>query len=75
MFSAINWKGKHPEILAILVVDGEWTAETLRIMANIFDYVVPLNHVNELAKTISEYVKGDKSKLKWLVKFEIHAAS
>jgi len=75
MFSAINWKGKHPEMLAILVVDGEWTAETLRIMANIFDYVVPLNHVNELAKTISEYVNGDKSKLKWLVKFEISAAS
>ena len=75
MFSAINWKGKHPELLAILVVDGEWTAETLRIMANVFDYVVPLNHVNELAKTISEYVNGDKTKLKWLISFEVKTAA
>ncbi|WP_081285346.1 hypothetical protein [Tritonibacter mobilis] len=74
MFSAINWKGKHPEMLAILVVDGEWTAETLRIMANIFDYVVPLNHVNELAKTISDYLGGDRTKLKWLVRFEVDPA-
>lgn len=75
MFSAINWKGKHKELLAILVVDGEWTAETLKVMARIFDYVVPLRHVNDLASTISEYLKGDRSKLKWLIEFSISAAS
>lgn len=74
MFSAINWKGKHREMLAILIVDGEWTAETLRIMANIFDYVVPIGRVNELAETLASYVSGDKSKLKWLVDFRIEAA-
>jgi len=75
MFSAINWKGKHREMLAILIVDGEWTAETLRIMSNIFDYVVPIGRVNELAETLESYVSGDKSKLKWLVDFKIEAAT
>lgn len=71
MFSAINWKGRHKEMLAILVVDGEWTAETLRIMAGVFDYVTPLSHVNELAVAIREYLAGDSSKLKWLIDFKI----
>jgi len=74
MFSAINWKGKHPKMLAVLIVDGEWTAETLRIMANVFDYVVPIGRVNELAETLASYVGGDESKLKWLIQFRIEAA-
>jgi hypothetical protein len=75
MFSAINWKGKHKDMLAILVVDGDWTAETLRVMAKIFDYVVPLRHVNDLAKTVSEYLDGDRTKLKWLIDFSITPAA
>ncbi|MCL2726208.1 MAG: hypothetical protein FWD69_17425 [Polyangiaceae bacterium] len=75
MFSAINWKGKHRDILAILVVDGEWTAETLRVMARVFDYVVSLRHVNDLAVAIAEYLEGDRKKLKWLINFEITAAN
>ena len=71
MFSAINWKGMHREMLGILVVDGEWTSETLRVMAKVFDYVVPLSHVNDLAVTIREYLAGDDSKLKWLIDFRI----
>ena len=71
MFSAINWKGMHQDMLAILVVDGEWTTETLRVMAKVFDYVVPLRHVNDLAITIREYLAGDDSKLKWLIDFNI----
>lgn len=74
MFSAINWKGKHPEMLAILVVDGEWTVETLKVMAQVFDYVVPLRNVNELARTISDYLAGDKSKRKWRIEFNIAPA-
>lgn len=74
MFSAINWKGKHRDMLAVLVVDGEWTAETLRVMANVFDYVVPLSHVNDLAASISDYINGDKTKLKWLIDFGISPA-
>ena len=74
MFSAINWKGKHPKMLAILVVDGEWTAETLRVMATVFDYVVPLRNVNDLAATLAEYLAGDESKLKWLIQFSIDSA-
>lgn len=73
MFSAINWKGRHRDMLAILVVDGEWTAETLRIMAGVFDYVTPLSHVNELASAIAAYISGDQSKLKWLIDFRITA--
>lgn len=75
MFSAINWKGKHCDMLAILIVDGEWTAETLRVMARVFDYVVPLSHVNDLALAVREYLDGDRSKLKWLIDFQITAAS
>lgn len=71
MFSAINWKGKHPKMLAILVVDGEWTAETLKVMAQVFDYVVPLRNVNDVARTISEYLAGDESKRRWLIEFSI----
>jgi len=74
MFSAINWKGKHRKILGILVVDGEWTAETLKVMASIFDYVIPLSHVNDLAATIAQYLAGDESKLRWLIEFSITSA-
>ena len=35
MFSAINFKGKKKDLLGVIVVDGEWTGETLRAMANI----------------------------------------
>jgi hypothetical protein len=38
MFSAINWKGKNKDLVAVLVVDGPWTAETLRVMTKVFDY-------------------------------------
>ena len=75
MFSAINWKGRHRKILAILVVDGEWTSETLKVMAEVFDYVVHLRHVNDLAHTISQYLAGDNSKLKWLIDFRVTPAS
>ena len=71
MFSAINWKGKHPDMLGILVVDGEWTTETLKTMVGVFDYVVPLRHVNDLALTVGEYLAGNKTKLKWLIDFRI----
>ena len=75
MFSAINWKGRHQDILGILVVDGEWTSETLKVMANVFDYVVPLSHVNDLALTIGQYLAGDNTKLKWLIDFRVTPAS
>jgi hypothetical protein len=74
MFSAINWKGKNKEMLAILIVDGEWTVETLRIMANVFDYVVPIKAVASVAYSIAQYLQGDKSKLKWVIDFSIHQA-
>ncbi len=75
MFSAINWKGKNKDILAVLIVDGEWTAETLRIMANVFDYVVSIKSVSSVATSIAQYLQGDKSKLKWLIDFSIKPAN
>ncbi len=71
MFSAINWKGRNKELLGVIVVDGEWTGETLKAMANIFDYVVPLSKIDELSQILKGYLAGDKSKLKWLVTFKI----
>ena len=52
MFSAINWKGKRKDLLAILVVDGEWTGETLRVTAKVLDYVVPISRIPELVQTV-----------------------
>jgi hypothetical protein len=74
MFLAINWKGKSPDLLAVLVVDGEWTGETLRVMANVFDYVVPIGRIDELMQSIEAYLKGDRKKLKWLIEFRIKPA-
>jgi len=71
MFSAINWKGCNTDILAILVVDGEWTQQTLRVMAKVFDYVIPIGRVPELVTTVKAYLDGDRSKLKWLIEFRI----
>ena len=71
MFSAINWKGKHRDMLAILVVDGEWTGQTLRVMAKVFDYVVPIGRVPELVQIIKSFMEGDSTKLKWMIDFNI----
>jgi hypothetical protein len=75
MFSAINWKGRNTKMLAVLVVDGEWTRETLRVMANVFDYVIPIGRVPELMETMKAYLDGDNSKLKWLIQFRILPAN
>lgn len=75
MFSAINWKGRTRDLLGTLIVDGEWTGETLRVMAKVFDYVVPISRVAELAETVKAYVGGDRSKLKWMIEFRIEPAN
>ncbi|SDW06183.1 hypothetical protein SAMN05421781_0308 [Marinococcus luteus] len=75
MFSAINWKGKNKDMLAVIVVDGEWTNATLDVMTNVFDYVIPINQAPKLAQIISAYLNGDKSKLKWIIDFNIRANS
>ncbi len=71
MFSAINWKGRNSGLLAVLVVDGPWTKETLTVMAKVFDYVVPIGRVPDLVQTLKAYLAGDKSKLKWLIQFDV----
>ena len=74
MFSAINWKGKTNDLLAVLVVEGEWTGETLRVMARVFDYVVPIGRIDELVQSVEAYLAGDRKKLKWLIDFRITPA-
>jgi hypothetical protein len=73
MFSAINWKGRHPRMLAVIVVDGDWTSTTLEVMARVFDYVVPISQAPMMAETIRQYIAGDHSKLRWLIQFRIDA--
>jgi hypothetical protein len=75
MFSAINWKGRNQRLLGILVVEGPWTRETLRVMANVFDYVTPLTRVAQVAEAIRAYLDGDRTKLKWLINFSIEEAN
>ena len=74
MFSVINWKGNNRDLLGVLVVHGEWTKETLRVMAKVFDYVVPIARIPELVETLKAYLEGDKSKLKWLIDFRVSEA-
>jgi len=71
MFSAINWKGKHREMLGIIVTEGDWTNESLKTMSHVFDYVIPISSVKELATKIEKYLAGDKSILKWIIDFKI----
>lgn len=71
MFSAINWKGKHKNIIGVIVVEGEWTQSTLKTMASVFDYVVPLSKSTQLAKIMKSAQEGDESVLKWLIEFSI----
>lgn len=71
MFSAINWKGKHKNMIGIIVTEGSWTQETLSIMSNVFDYVVPLSDAETLANNIKKYIDGDDSILKWIINFSI----
>ena len=71
MFSAINWKGQHPKCLGVLIIDGPWTEVTLKIMSRIFDYVIPINQVDEVATKIRAYLDGDTSVLQWLINFNI----
>jgi len=71
MFSAINWKGRHPNLLGIIVTEGDWTNESLVTMAKVFDYVVPLSNSEVLAQNIKKYIEGDKSILKWIINFSI----
>lgn len=75
MFSAINWKGKNKEMLGILVVEGPWTGETLLVLTRVFDYVVPMSSVSDVAEAVAAYIDGDKSKLKWLIDFDIRPAA
>ena len=71
MFSAINWKGKHPNLIAVIVVEGEWTQATLKTMSMVFDYVIPLSKAAELAKILKKAQDGDTTILKWLINFSI----
>ena len=75
MFSAINWKGKTDDLLAVLVVDGRWSNETLQVMENVFDYIVPIGRIDELMQSIKAYLDGDQTKLKWLIEFRIRPAN
>lgn len=71
MFSAINWKGRHQRCLGIVIVDGPWTQSTLEVMSRVFDYVVPVERANEVARIIRQYLDGDESVLRWLIQFQI----
>jgi hypothetical protein len=71
MFSAINWKGRHQQCLGIVVIDGPWTQKTLEVMSRVFDYVIPVEKASEVALKIRQYLDGDESVLRWLIKFRI----
>lgn len=75
MFSAINWKGYNRRLMAVLITEGPWTAQTLQVMSKVFDYVIPLNRSTEVAEVIARYVAGDRSQLKTLIHFSILPAS
>ena len=71
MFSAINWKGLHQDCLAILVIDGPWSAASLEVMAKVFDYVIPVAMMEEMSKKIREYLDGNDDIIRWLIHFKV----
>jgi hypothetical protein len=71
MFSAINWKGNHKDLLGVLVIDGNWTTKTIDVMGRVFDYVLPVRMSAKAAEIVSAYMAGDQSKLKWLIDFQV----
>jgi hypothetical protein len=74
MFSAINWKGRHRDLIGVLVLDGEWSQHSRLALARVFDYVLPVSHADELARVAAAYIGGDRSKLLRLIHFEIQPA-
>jgi hypothetical protein len=75
MFSAINWKGNNQNLLGVLLIDGPWTSNTLTTIAKVFDYVIPIANVHEVAEVLEAYLSGDRSKLRWLIEFRISPAT
>ncbi|MGQ0631600.1 MAG: hypothetical protein ACT4P1_11190 [Sporichthyaceae bacterium] len=71
MFSAINWKGHNKRLMAILVTEGPWTEQTLQVMAKVFDYVIPLRKVPQMAEIVAAYLQGDESQLRLLIDFAV----
>lgn len=71
MFSAINWKGQHEKCLGVLVIEGPWTIVTLKLLGRVFDYVVPIGQVDQVAAKIRAYLDGDQSVLQWLIQFRV----
>jgi hypothetical protein len=43
-------------------------------MTKVYDYVVPLSNVSDVAMVIYDYLHGDRSKLRWLIDFAINPA-
>jgi hypothetical protein len=74
MFSAINWKGQNKKMMAILVTEGPWTEQTLHVMTKVFDYVIPLRKVAQMAEIVAAYVDGDDSQLRLVIDFSIRPA-
>ncbi len=74
MFSAINWKGRNKNLLAVLIAEGPWTAQTKLAMSKVFDYVMPLNLAPTVVADIAAYINGDRTKLRWLIDFTINNA-
>ena len=75
MFSAINWKGRNKRLMAILVTEGPWTEQTLQVMTKVFDYVIPLRKVSQMAELVGAYVSGDASQLRLLIDFAVRPAN
>lgn len=73
MFSAINWKGRHQDLIGVLVVDGEWSQHSRLALARVFDYVLPVSSADDMARVAKAYINGDSSKLLRLIQFEISA--
>jgi hypothetical protein len=71
MFSAINWKGKNQNLIGVLIADGEWSRQALLALAKVFDYVLPVNEADTIARIASAYLAGDEAMLRRVIHFSI----
>lgn len=70
-WSAINWKSRHPELLAVILYAGAWSRPSIETLKSVYDYVLPISESRKAAQLILAHLNGDPTVLKRQVRLQI----
>lgn len=70
-FSAINWKSRHPEMLAVLITEGNWSGAAVELVSKVYDYVIPVLEADRAADLIGRHVAGEVGIQRKRIRLEI----